>query len=293
MKWFKRLLGLLLIMIVGVIIAALMVINPFGASPFNRYTKSGSLVLPVLKEPVTVHRDEKGMPFIYAANLEDLFLAQGFVTAQDRLFQMELTKLFASGRISELAGEEAKDLDIRMRTLGFHRNATKHITLLNEKTRMYFQKYVDGVNAFIENRPQEHHLEFKLAGIQPSKWSSADSLTILYYMGWNSAANIRSEIIAQMLVEKLGPVKAAEIFPLNINPDDDLQTSAARLKPLFAATRLGAALDKKLLAHLGAGSLQMGSNNWAVDGKFSSGGKPILANDPHLEATLLPGPWYP
>jgi penicillin amidase len=158
---------------------------------------------------------------------------------------------------------------------------------------MYFQKYVDGVNAFIENRPQEHHLEFKLAGIQPSKWSSADSLTILYYMGWNSAANIRSEIIAQMLVEKLGPGKAAEIFPLNINPDDDLQTSAARLKPLFAATRLGAALDKKLLAHLGAGSLQMGSNNWAVDGKFSSGGKPILANDPHLEASLLPGPWYP
>jgi penicillin amidase len=158
---------------------------------------------------------------------------------------------------------------------------------------MYFQKYVDGVNAFIQTRPQEHHLEFKLAGIQPSTWSSADSLTILYYMGWNSAGNIRSEIIAQMLVEKLGPLKAAEIFPLNINPDEELQADATWPKPVLAATRLGAAVDKKLLAHLDAGSLRLGSNNWAVDGKFSHGGNPILANDPHLEATLLPGPWYP
>ncbi|MBW2433559.1 MAG: penicillin acylase family protein, partial [Deltaproteobacteria bacterium] len=269
------------------------VINPFGASPLNRYAGSGSLDLPGLKEPVTVHRDEKGMAYIYAANLEDLFFAQGFVTAQDRLFQMELTKLFASGRISELAGEKARDVDIRMRTLGFHRNATKHIALLNERTRMYFQKYVDGVNAFIETRPQEHHLEFKLAGIRPSIWSSADSLTILYFMGWNSAGNMQSEIIAQMLVEKLGPDKAADIFPLNINPDDEPTAGAARPKRLFAAAGLGAAFDNKLLAHLDAGSLQLGSNNWAVNGKFSPGGKPILANDPHLEATLLPGPWYP
>ena len=293
MKWFKRLLGLLLVLIVVVIIAALIVINPFGASPFNRYTKSGSLVLPGLKAPVTVHRDEKGMAYIYAANMGDLFMAQGFVTAQDRLFQMELTKLFASGRISELAGEKAKDLDIRLRTLGFHRQATRHIPLLDDKTQMYFQKYVDGVNAYIETRPQEHHLEFKLVGIQPSKWRSVDSLTILYYMGWLSAGNIRSEIIAQMLVEKLGPVKAAEIFPINFNPDDDPRANASRQKPVFAATRLGAAFDKKLLAHLDAGSLRLGSNNWAVAGEFSSGGKPIMANDPHLEATLLPGPWYP
>ncbi|MGD8724525.1 MAG: penicillin acylase family protein [Desulfobacterales bacterium] len=293
MKWFKRLLGLLLILIVGVIIAVLVVINPFGASPFNRYTKSGSLVLPGLKKPVTVHRDEKGMAYIYAADLEDLFFAQGFVTAQDRLFQMELTKLFASGRISELAGEKARDLDIRMRTLGFHRNAARHVKLLDDNTRMFFQKYVDGINAFIENRPQAHHMEFKLAGIRPSTWSSADSLTILYFMGWNSAGNIRSEIIAQMLVEKLGPAKAAEIFPLNINPDDEDRAGAARLMPASAATRLGMAFDKKLLAYLDLGSLRLGSNNWAVDGKFSTGGKPILANDPHLEATMLPGPWYP
>jgi penicillin amidase len=188
MKWLKRFLELVLILIVAAIIAAAVIINPFGASPLNKYTKSGELSLAGMKASVTVHRDEKGMAYIYARNLEDLLMAQGFVAAQDRLFQMELIKLFTSGRISELVGEQAKDLDIRMRTLGFQRNAKKHAKLLNDKTRTFLQKYVDGVNAFIKTRPQSIHLEFKLAGVSPSLWSIADSLTILYYMGWASAA---------------------------------------------------------------------------------------------------------
>jgi len=293
MKWLKRFFVLILILIVAAIIAVAVIINPFGASPLNNYTKEDTLVLPGLKAPVKVHRDEKGMAYIYAQNTEDLLMAQGFVTAQDRLFQMELTRLFASGRIAELAGEKAKKLDIKMRTLGFHRNAKKHVELLNEKARMYLQKYVDGVNAFIETRPEEIHLEFKLAGIKPSTWSSADSMTILYYMGWNSAGNISSEIIAQMLVEKLGPARAAEIFPLNINPDDELGSDAELHIPASPVAKLDVELDKTLLSYLNADSLRLGSNNWAAGRKFSPGSKPIVANDPHLEATLLPGPWYP
>jgi len=121
MKWVKGFLGLVIILLLLAVIAVV----PFGASPLNKYTKDGNLPLPGLKEPVTVHRDEKGMAYIYAQNLEDLFLTQGFVTAQDRLFQMELSRLFASGRISELAGEKARGLDVRMRTLGFYRNAKR------------------------------------------------------------------------------------------------------------------------------------------------------------------------
>ena len=293
MKWLKRFLGLVLILIIAIVIAVAVIINPFGASPFNRYTKNGNLVLPGLSAPVTVHRDEKGMAFIYAMNTEDLLMAQGFVTAQDRLFQMELTRLFASGRISELAGEKARDLDIKMRTLGFQRNARKHAELLGDKTRAYIQKYVDGVNAFIETRSQNIHLEFKLAGIKPSPWSISDSLTILYYMGWASAANIESEIIAQMLVEKLGPAKAAEIFPININPEDELLADAEINEPYLQTTRFGIEFDKLLLSYLNAGPLKMGSNSWAADPGLSPGGKPILANDPHQNATILPGPFYP
>ena len=293
MKWFKKLLGLLLVLIIIVTIALFIVINPFGPSPLNKYTKKENLALPGLKTPVTVHRDEKGMAFIYAQNKEDLFMTQGFVTAQDRLFQMELTKLFASGRLAERAGEKARDLDIKMRTLGFHRNARKHVELLDDKTLVLLRKYVDGVNAFIETQPQNIHLEFKLAGIKPSPWSSADSLTILYYMGWNSAGNIAAEIIAQMLVEKLGPAKAAEIFPLNINPDDERSQKADLSIPSIQAVRLGVKLDKNLLSYLEAGPLKIGSNNWAAGPRLSPGGKPIVANDVHLETTMLPGIWYP
>ncbi len=92
MKWLKGFLGLVIILLLVVVIAVVVIINPFGASPLNKYTKDGNLPLPGLKAPVTVQRDEKGMAYIYAQNLEDLYIAQGFITAQDRLFQMELTK---------------------------------------------------------------------------------------------------------------------------------------------------------------------------------------------------------
>jgi len=255
MKWRKRFFGLVIIFFIMIIIAVVIIINPFGASPLNKYTKNGDLTLSGLKAQVKVKRDEKGMAYIYAQNMEDLFLAQGFVTAQDRLFQMELTKLFASGRISELAGEKAINLDIRMKTLGFHRNATKHTKLLNDKTRTFLQKYVDGVNEFIKTRPKNIHLEFKLAGIKPEPWNMADSLTILYYMGWGSAANVNDEIIAQMLVEKLGPSRAAEIFPITINPDDESPANAditnpsfQTAQPAFQTAKLGLEFNKNLLS---------------------------------------------
>jgi penicillin amidase len=293
MKWLKRILGLVLILIVGAVTAVVIIINPFGASPLNTYTKSGELSLAGLKASVTVHRDEKGMAYIYARDLEDLSMAQGFVTAQDRLFQMELIKLFTSGRVSELAGEETRDLDLRMRTLGFHRYARKHAELFNDQTRTLMQKYVDGVNAFIKTRPQSIHLEFKLAGLRPSFWEITDSMTILYYMGWASAANIDSEIIAQMLVEKLGPARAAEIFPLNINPDDTFSADAEITKPFLQTTRLGIEFDKTFFSYLNAAPLKIGSNNWVAGPDLSPGGKPIVANDTHQSAIILPGVWYP
>ena len=100
MKWIKKFFGLVIILFIMIIFVVVIIINPFGASPLNKYTKNGDLTLSGLKAQVTVKRDEKGMAYIYAKNMEDLWIAQGFVAAQDRLFQMELTKLFASGRIS-------------------------------------------------------------------------------------------------------------------------------------------------------------------------------------------------
>jgi penicillin amidase len=266
----------------------------FGISAcsfLNSFQSEGTLVLPGLKGPVTVHRDEKGMAYIYAQDMHDAVMAQGFVTAQDRLFQMELTRLFATGRICEMAGEEARPLAIRMKTIGFLRNAKKHAALLEPQTRAFFQSYIDGVNAFIQGYPKEHHLEFKLAGIKPTPWTVEDSLAVFYLMSWNSAANLDTEIIAQMLVDKLGPEKAKEIFPLNLNPDDPPGPEVRTAVPVYHP--LGLEKDQSLLAYLKDRPLGLGSNNWSVGSRLSAGGEPIVANDPHLDARMLPGPWYP
>jgi len=273
-------------------LALLLLVAGISACSFlNSFQTEGTLVLPGLTAPVTVHRDEKGMAYIYAQDMHDAIMAQGFVTAQDRLFQMELTRLFATGRICELAGEEARPLAIRMKTIGFLRNAKKHAALLEPETKAFFQSYIDGVNAFIQLRPKEHHLEFTLAGIKPTPWSIEDSLAVFYLMSWDTAANLDTEIIAQMLVEKLGPEKAKEIFPLNVNPDEtpgpEVRTAASEWIPL------GLEIDPSLLAFLKDRSLRLGSNNWSVGSHLSAGGKPIVANDPHLDARILPGPFHP
>jgi penicillin G amidase len=271
----------------------LAVIFMCSCSALNGYQKQGDLRLTGLEESVTVMRDEKGMAYIYANNLEDAIMAQGFVAAQDRLFTMELTRMFAAGRISELAGEEAVALDTRMRTIGFFRHAEKQARLLDPESRLFFQKYIDGVNAFVKTHPDSHHLEFKLAGIKPTPWTIADSLAIVYYMSWNTSANLNTEVIAQMLVEKLGPTRAMEIFPLIINPDDPGTEMTNKPPKIDEPMRLGLATDNPIMGYLKDRLLEIGSNNWAVAAEHSPGGKPIVANDPHLDARILPGPWYP
>ncbi|MCU0576246.1 MAG: penicillin acylase family protein, partial [Desulfobacterota bacterium] len=264
-----------------------------GCAALNTFQKQGQIRLEGLHGPVTVMRDEHGMAYIYADTIDDALMAHGFVSAQDRLFQMELTRLFATGRISELAGEQAVPLDTRMRTLGFLRNARKQAALLNDESRMFFERYLEGVNAYIRNHSDTYPLEFKLAGISPTAWSVEESLAVMYLMSWNSAANIDTEIITQMLIEKVGIDKAREIFPININPDDAARTVDSQNAPHTATLDLGFMNAPDLYDYLDHSMLQIGSNNWAVGPQSSSNGRPIVANDPHIEANILPGPWYP
>jgi penicillin amidase len=262
-----------------------------GCAGLNRYQTDGTLVLKGLAAPVKVVRDEKGMAYIHADSLDDAMRALGYVTAQDRLFQMTLTRLFAEGRICELAGEKAKGVDIRHRTLGLHRQAIAHARILEPDTRRFFQNYVDGINAYIQSGEGSFPLEFKLAGLSPEPWSIADSLAILYLMSWDTSANLKTEIVAQMLVERLGQQRAREIFPLIVNPDDEMRhADAASFSPVVS---VGFHTDTMLLGFLDDGSHEMGSNNWVAGPAMSAGGKPVVCNDPHLETRILPGPWYP
>jgi penicillin G amidase len=287
MKWIKRLSYLLILFVIAYF--SLVLFLPY----LNHYQKDGELTLTGLEKSVIIKRDEKGMAYIYAENFHDAIMAQGFVTAQDRLFQMQLTRLFAQGRISELAGEKARDLDTRMRTIGLHRIAKKQSEMLNQKTRDYFQWYVDGLNGFIKNCPKDVHLEFKLAGIKPEPWTVTDSLSILYYMGFSTSANIYTEIVSQMLIEAVGPDKAMEIMPININPDDPKDENVSSTHASAVSYGFPLSDFEKLFAVINDRNLRVGSNNWAVSPRLSPGGKPVLAADPHLDTRILPGVWYP
>ena len=261
-----------------------------GCASYNNYRDSGRLTCPGLQQPVEVLRDEKGMPYIFAQNLSDAFRTMGFVTAQDRLFQMELTRLVAAGRIAELVGARALPLDRRMRTIGIYRLADRHARLLQDDVTVFLRAYIAGVNAFIEGHSEEHHLEFGLSGIQPAPWTLSDVLSIMYYMSWSTSANIDTELITQMLVDRLGSTKAEALLPLNINPDEERSLQGQAAPGLEGIDLLG---DRRLAGYLQDEPLGLGSNNWVVGPRRSPGGKPILANDPHLDARILPGPWYP
>ena len=293
MKWIKWVLsGLAVILIAGA--AAVYFTTPY----WNDYRKDGELAVEGFHAPVTISRDGKNMAYIHAQNTHDAIMAQGFAAAQDRLFQMQLSRLFSQGRISELAGNRARGIDVRMRTIGIHRLAQKQADLLNPETREYFQAYVDGINAFIEKTPEDIPIEFKLAGIPAETWTVADSLSILYYMAWSTSANLNHEVVGQMLLQAVGREKARQILPVNINPDDPANTGVTAAGP--AQTTDVIAGSGRAWAKLAADpelfpgtEMAMGSNNWAVGPDLAPGSRPILAGDPHLDPRMLPGVWYP
>ena len=212
------------------------------------------------------------MAYIHATNLSDAVRVQGFLSAQDRLFQMQLIRLLAQGRISELIGEKGRESDIRYRTIGLHRIAKRHAGILESQSKAFFQDYVDGVNACIEIHPGDLHLEFKPAGIQAESWTIADSLSVLYYMSWSNSANLKSEVICQMIMEKLGPEKANKIFPCDSNPDDPARSELASSNLPRGFPNLSLGRDKTLSNLIRSTGHSLGSNNWVTSGRLSAGG---------------------
>ncbi len=286
MKWFFRFLS------AAALLAVLAVIVFSGLRYLNNFRQNGSLKLAGLKKKVVVQRDAKGMAYIHAANMDDLLFAQGFVTAQDRLFQMELTKRLIQGRISEFAGRAARNLDIRMRTIGLCRMAEKQAAILNPGTKRYFQQYVAGINAFIDTCPDDIPLEFRLAGIKPEKWTITDSLSIVFYMGYSTSANLKTEITAQMLLKSIGYEKTSKLMPLNFNADDPKDSGQIIMPPKDRVSE-SFILPRGLADYIHDRKLRVGSNNWAVDPSMSASGGAILCGDPHLDPRILPGVWYP
>lgn len=235
---------------------------------------------------IRITRDEHGVPHITAGTERDVFFAMGYAQAQDRGWQMEISKRFAKGRLSELLGQQALDGDILMRTLSLYESAEQAWPALSDEAKTSLEAYAAGVNAWYDggNVPQP---EFLLAGATPQKWTPVDSLAVIKIFALGLAGNYQGEIERYVAEQALNASQLGTFFP---------QSPAVR----SPATRGDAVKGMMALAQLndmmrrdyGIGGRFVGSNAWAISGKLTRDGTSILANDPHL-GLQIPSLWYP
>ncbi|RPF52268.1 penicillin acylase family protein [Aquisalibacillus elongatus] len=275
-KWTLIISGILIIA-VG---ATLLYINAY----INRSLAEteGEKILEGLQSDVSIVRDEQGVPHISASNDHDLFYAQGYVTAQDRLFQMEMSRRQASGELAEVAGEAALNQDKYFRTLGLRRAAEESLKLYDEESIAVLEAYAAGVNQYIEESKEDGKfpVEFQLMGLDDMKeWSVVDSLTIGKYMAYDLGGHWQRQAFNYYLLNDFSEEEAYELFPTypegamtNISDEEYVDVTAS--------------LTKAPQTHE-----FNGSNNWVVSGDKTESGIPILANDPHL-GLQTPSIWY-
>jgi penicillin G amidase len=248
-----------------------------------------------VREPVRVVRDRYGIPHIFAASMNDAYVALGYLHAQDRLFQMEMQRRAGQGRLSELFGRLTLRTDRMVRALELYRNAETDYAQGGADTKAALQHYADGVNLYLATNRDPAPLEFRVMSLmrghltahRPEPWAPADSVVWGKLMGLQLSGNLYDEIRRALLAENLS---AEEIANLTMFGGPEDFTSLAGMLKSGLIDRSGfdwAGLDGAL-PRLGPNTA---SNVWAISGKRTASGKPILANDPHLglEAPVL---WY-
>ncbi|MGH9501791.1 MAG: penicillin acylase family protein [Terriglobales bacterium] len=261
----------------------------------------GSVKLPGLSARVTVIRDGHGVPTIEASSFEDLFFAQGYVTAQDRLWQMDMMRRFAAGEISEILGGEFLKHDREQRILGLRVAAHKALEVASAQNRSHFEAYARGVNAYIESHRDRLPLEFRILRYAPRPWAPEDSTLIAAQMVKDlNHYPYRHALEREKILAKLGPELTADLYvnsswhdrpPTAARPGLDQNTdeeNAPRdsVGSSVASVGLGRTPEVDSDARM-----VMGSNNWVVSGAHTVSGKPLLSNDMHL-GHQMPNLWY-
>lgn len=271
-------------------------------------------VIPGLHARVEVWRDSLGVPHVWAGDEEDLFRAVGYVQAQDRLWQMELFRRVADGRMAEVLGPRLVDTDRFLRTLGMGRAAADNERTLDADSRRLLQAYADGVNAWIDHHPGPLPPEFLALRFRPEHWTVRNTIAIGKIMAWD-LADWNEGLDLQRAIDAVGPALARDLYPSY--PDwgptilgADAQwagkggTVPAAASPALppparadtspAARRSAVPLPRvpaPALALLDGVSIARASNSWVIGGSRTKSGKPILANDTHL-ALRAPSLWY-
>jgi penicillin amidase len=253
----------------------------------------GRLTVPGLSAPVEIVRVEPGVPHLYARNAHDLFFAQGYVHAQDRLWQMEFNRSLGGGRLAALFGEGALDIDKVMHVLGLSRAAARDWQTLSPATRAILSAYADGVNAYVATHRGRLPIEFTVLGVEPRPWAPVDSLTWGKLMALNLSLNHAFEILRSHLIAKLGEPVARRLMspypasaPVIVPPG--VHGYAGFAVPRESRTGLAALPGLAMISGTGTA---WGSNGWVVAGSRTASGHPLLANDTHL-GLQMPSIWY-
>ncbi|MER6534457.1 penicillin acylase family protein [Streptomyces sp900105755] len=289
----------------------------------------GSTTLQGLSGPVTVKRDGYGIPQIYASTDEDLFMAQGYVQAQDRFYEMDVRRHMTSGRLSEMFGKSQVKNDEFLRTMGWDRVAKEEYdTKLSASTKKYLQAYSKGVNAYLRGKDgKDISLEYAALGFvndyKPEQWTPVDSVSWLKAMAWDLRGNMDDEIDRALMTSRLGPQQIRDLYPdypysrnqpivqegqydkVTQTFEQSDSTSGSGTSTGTSGTTTSSSTGSALTSQLeslynvlddvptavGVNGQGIGSNSWVVRGQYTITGKPLLANDPHLSASL-PSVWY-
>ena len=277
---------------------------------------TGSLKLKGLSAPVDVKRDGNGIPQIYADTPADLFRAQGYVQAQDRFYEMDVRRHLTSGRLSEMFGKGQVETDAFLRTLNWHGIAQQEYDhQLDATTKSYLQAYTDGVNAYLgDHSGAALSVEYAALSFsnsyKPEPWTPVDSVAWLKAMAWDLRGNMQDEIDRSLMTSRLSQAQIKQLYPSypydrnrpivdagSVNKVTGNYEPAGSKGPVAlnsTVTTQLAGISKiidQMPALLGPTGSGIGSNSWVVSGQYTTTGKPLLANDPHL-APQLPSLWY-
>ena len=279
----------------------------------------GTIAVSGLKTPVSVIRDAHGVPHLTAASLEDLFLAQGYITAQDRLWQMDMTRRAAAGEMAEILPASSApapapsrstsvmrkspgwvEYDKRQRILRLRAVAERVAAQLPQRDRIFFEAYAKGVNTYIEQHRENLPIEFRILRYSPRPWTAADSVLVGIAMSQLLNPQYETEYWRGKLAEHVPPALMADLYPLS-SPRDH---APGEDKPAAGAAAgktkdLESALAQKSLQSFASSAPEFddcadcvpGSNNWVVSGAHTVTGKAMLSNDMHLPHRV-PGVWY-
>lgn len=296
------------LLMVAVVVAGLLVVR----RSFPQV--DGEVVLPGLAGEATVIRGRHGTPHIYASTLSDLVMAQGFVEAQDRFWQMDFYRHVATGRTSEMFGESQLETDIFLRTLGWERVAAREYQALSPLMRTLVDAYARGVNAYLEERGKwEMSLEYVFLGIQnpdyrPAPWKPTDTLSFVKVVAWDLRTNLEAEIQRAALSESIPVEQVAQLWPpypeghpvivpeWDQPPPPQSTPADTTLSPSVREASYAVGQSGGLFGDQGSPGLLennpgRGSNSWVVSGEHTVTGGALLANDPHL-GPQTPSIWY-